>query len=75
MTNQRRDLTSPRPAFGAVLLTARSNMDNAGVSLGSAMPKCLVTSGAGGQLLTTGNFADTYAFLKTQRGESATQSP
>jgi mono/diheme cytochrome c family protein len=49
-------------------LSARSNMDDLGVSLGLAMPKWLLLNGASGQLLTTQNFADIYTFLKTQRG-------
>ncbi len=47
-------------------LSARSNMDDQGVSLDLAMPKWLVISGASGQPLTTQNFSDVYAFLKTQ---------
>lgn len=47
-------------------LSAQSNMDDQGVSLDLAMPKWLVIAGAGGQQLTTQNFSDVYAFLKTQ---------
>ena len=47
-------------------LAAQSNMDDHGVSLDLAMPKWLVISAASGQPLTTQNFADIYAFLKTQ---------
>lgn len=47
-------------------LVAQSNMDDQGVSLDPAMPKWLVILGASGQPLTTQNFSDIYAFLKTQ---------
>jgi mono/diheme cytochrome c family protein len=47
-------------------ITARSNMDNLGVSLAASMPKWLLIDGASGQPLTTQNFSDIYAFLKTQ---------
>ena len=47
-------------------LSAQSNMDDQGVSLDLAMPKWLISPGASGQLLTTQNFSDIYAFLKTQ---------
>ena len=47
-------------------LSARSNMDDQGVSLDLAMPKWLVLTGANGQPVTTQNFSDIYAFLKTQ---------
>jgi len=47
-------------------LAAQSNMDDQGVSLATTMPKWLVIPGANGQPLTTQNFADIYAFLKTQ---------
>lgn len=53
-------------------LVARSNMDDQGVSLDPSMPKWLTRPGAGGKLLTTQEFADIYAFLKTQHGTAAT---
>jgi mono/diheme cytochrome c family protein len=56
-------------------ISARSNMDNVGVSLAATMPKWLVVPGADGQLLTTQNFSDMYAFLKTQGGETPAASP
>jgi mono/diheme cytochrome c family protein len=56
------------PAWSAALLamTARSDMDNAGVSLSASMPRWLTRISANGKTLTTQDFADTYAFLKTQ---------
>jgi hypothetical protein len=49
-------------------ISARSNMDNAGVSLASDMPKWLILTGSTGKILSTQDFADIYAFLRTQRG-------
>jgi mono/diheme cytochrome c family protein len=56
------------PAWNAALLamSARSDMDNMGLSLGEAMPKWLVRPTAGGKPPTTQEFADIYAFLQTQ---------
>jgi mono/diheme cytochrome c family protein len=56
------------PTWSAALLamTARSDMDNMGVSLDPSMPKWLTRLSANGKALTTQNFADIYAFLKTQ---------
>jgi mono/diheme cytochrome c family protein len=53
-------------------LTARSNMDDLGVSLDPSMPKWLVRPSAAGSLLTTQDFSDMYAFLKTQHAEGST---
>ena len=47
-------------------LSARSNMDDQGVSLDLAMPKWLILNGGSGKPLTTQDFSDIYAFLKTQ---------
>ena len=47
-------------------LSARSNMDDQGVSLDLAMPKWLILNGSSGKALTTQDFSDIYAFLKTQ---------
>jgi mono/diheme cytochrome c family protein len=52
-------------------ITPRCNMDNNGVSLATTMPKWLVLPGASGQLLATQDFADLYAFLLTQHGDTA----
>ncbi len=54
---------------------ARSNMDNEGVSLDVSMPKWLLVNGAAGKPLTTQDFSDMYAFLKTQHGEGSTPGP
>jgi cytochrome c553 len=56
-------------------LAARSNMDDLGVSLDPSMPKWLVLPSSSGQLLTTRDFSDIYAFLKTQQVAGPTQSP
>jgi hypothetical protein len=56
-------------------LAARSNMDNEGVSLDPSMPKWLMRKDAAGGLLTTQDFSDMYAFLKTQHGEEGTAAP
>ena len=52
-------------------LAARSNMDDMGVSLDPSMPRWLVTPDADGRLLTTRDFSDMYAFLKTQHGTAS----
>jgi mono/diheme cytochrome c family protein len=56
------------PAWNAALIAmaARSDMDNVGVTLASAMPKWLVRPTATGKPPTTQEFADAFAFLKTQ---------
>ena len=56
------------PSWNAALMaiTARSDVDNKGVSLDVAMPKWLVRPSSTGALLTTRDFADIYAWLKTQ---------
>jgi Cytochrome c len=56
-------------------LAARSNTDDLGVSLDPSMPKWLVLPGASGQLLTTQDFSDIYAFLKTQQVAGPPQAP
>jgi mono/diheme cytochrome c family protein len=52
-------------------ITARSNMDNMGVSLDLSMPRWLVLPSANGHLLTTQDFSDAYAFLQTQHTAAA----
>jgi mono/diheme cytochrome c family protein len=47
-------------------VTPMDNMDNAGVSLSVAMPRWLITEARSGQFLTAQDFADVYAYLKTQ---------
>jgi mono/diheme cytochrome c family protein len=47
-------------------LTARSNVDNMGVSLDPSMPKWLTLPDKAGKLITTQEFSDVYAFLKTE---------
>jgi hypothetical protein len=56
------------PAWTAALLAmaARADMDNGGLVLRTPMPDWL-TAKADGQLLTTQDFADIYAFLQTQQ--------
>ena len=54
---------------------ARSNMDDQGVSLAVSMPKWLVINGAAGKPLATQDFADMYAFLKTQHGAGSPPAP
>jgi mono/diheme cytochrome c family protein len=49
-------------------VAAKSNMDNDGVSLATSMPKWLTRLDADGKLLTVQDFADIYAYLKTQGG-------
>lgn len=53
-------------------IVARDNMDDQGVSLDPSMPKWLVRNDASGKPLTTQDFSDMYAFLKTQHGEGVT---
>lgn len=50
-------------------IVSRDNMDDQGVSLDPSMPKWLTRQGSNGKLLTTQDFSDIYAFLKTQHGE------
>jgi cytochrome c2 len=45
------------------------NMDNQGVSLALSMPRWLITETKSGQFLTTQDFSDVYAFLRTQSVE------
>lgn len=57
------------PAWNAALLAlaARSDVDNGGVTLRKPMPNWFAKANpATGQPLTTQDFADIYAFLKTQ---------
>jgi mono/diheme cytochrome c family protein len=51
-------------------VTPMDNMDNMGVSLSVAMPRWLITEARSGQLLTSQDFADVYAYLKTQTAAS-----
>lgn len=57
------------PKWNAALLAAssRSDMDNAGAAVRSSMPDYLAKKTSSGALLTTQEFADIYAWLKTQR--------
>jgi mono/diheme cytochrome c family protein len=52
-------------------IAARADIDNMGVPLDSPMPRWLVRPAASGQLLSTQDFADMYAFLATQNGPAA----
>jgi mono/diheme cytochrome c family protein len=56
------------PAWSGALfaVAARVGMDNDGMALAATMPTWLTTKAANGQLLTTQDFADMYAFLQTQ---------
>jgi mono/diheme cytochrome c family protein len=57
------------PAWSAELLafSARADVDNGGLTLRSPMPAWIVTPDpATGELLSTQDFADMYAFLQTQ---------
>jgi hypothetical protein len=47
-------------------VTPMDNMDNDGVSLSVAMPRWLITEARSGQFLTSQDFADVYAYLKSQ---------
>jgi mono/diheme cytochrome c family protein len=49
-----------------VAMSARSDMDDLGVSLDLAMPRWLTRTSSTGQPLSPSDFADIYAFLKTQ---------
>jgi mono/diheme cytochrome c family protein len=66
--NNTPDHVAGDPDWNASLfaMTARSDMDDLGVSLDTSMPKWLVRPSSSGQLLSTSDFADIYAFLKTQ---------
>lgn len=66
--NGKADNLAGDPAWNPALMaiTSRSDLDNRGVSLDAAMPKWLTRLGANGNLLTTSDFADIYAWLKTQ---------
>jgi len=56
------------PAWNAALfaVASRADVDNGGIGLRLPMPDWLDRPGPGGQPLTTQDFADIYAFLKTQ---------
>jgi len=56
------------PDWNAAILAiaARAGVDDLGVSLGTKMPSWLTRPAANGKPLTTADFADIYAFLKTQ---------
>ncbi len=61
--------TASDPAWNAALfaVAARADMDNGGIALRLPMPDWLtVPNPATGEPLTTQDFADIYAFLKTQ---------
>jgi hypothetical protein len=47
-------------------ITPMDNMDNEGVSLAATMPKWFLTKAKNGKFLVSQDFADMYAFLKTQ---------
>jgi len=66
--NNTPDHVAGDPDWNASLLamTARSDMDDLGVSLEPSMPKWLTRLSSTGRLLSTSDFADIYAFLKTQ---------
>jgi mono/diheme cytochrome c family protein len=66
--NNTPDHVAGDPTWNASLLamTARSDMDNRGVSLDPSMPKWLSRLSSTGQLLSPSDFADIYAFLQTQ---------
>jgi mono/diheme cytochrome c family protein len=56
------------PSWNAALfaVASRADIDNGGVSLRLPMPDWLARPGPAGQPLTTQDFADIYAFLRTQ---------
>ena len=56
------------PDWNAATLAfaARADVDDLGVSLDSEMPNWLTKKAANGKTLTAADFADIYAFLKTQ---------
>jgi mono/diheme cytochrome c family protein len=66
--NNTPDHVAGDPSWNASLLamTARSDMDDLGVSLDPSMPKWLTRPSSTGRLLSPSDFADIYAFLKTQ---------
>lgn len=66
--NTNSDVTGD-PGWGSALfaVAARVGMDDEGVPLSSEMPTWLTQPAANGKLLTTQDFADMYAFLKTQQ--------
>jgi mono/diheme cytochrome c family protein len=66
--NNTPDHVAGDPTWNASLLamTARSDMDNRGVSLDPSMPKWLNRPSSTGQLLSPSDFADIYTFLQTQ---------
>lgn len=61
--------TASDPTWNAALfaVASRADMDNQGVTLRAPMPDWLArTNPASGKPLTTQDFADIFAFLKTQ---------
>jgi mono/diheme cytochrome c family protein len=66
--NNAPDHVAGDPSWNASLLAmaARSDMDDLGVSLDPSMPKWLTRLSSQGQLLSPSDFADIYAFLRTQ---------
>jgi mono/diheme cytochrome c family protein len=60
--------TAGDPVWNAALfaVASRADMDNEGISLRQPMPDWLMRPGPTGQPLTTQDFADIFAFLKTQ---------
>ena len=66
--NNTPDHVAGDPSWNGSLLamSARSDMDDLGVSLDPSMPKWLIRPSSTGQLLSPSDFADIYAFLKTQ---------
>jgi mono/diheme cytochrome c family protein len=60
--------TASDPAWNAALfaVASRADLDNGGISLRLPMPDWLTRSGPTGPPLTTQDFADIFAFLKTQ---------
>lgn len=66
--NNAPDHVAGDPSWNASLfaMTARSDVDNLGVSLDPSMPKWLIRPSSTGQPLSPSDFADIYAFLKTQ---------
>jgi len=60
--------TASDPAWNAALfaVASRADMDNGGITLRLPMPDWLSRPGPAGQPLTTQDYADIFAFLKTQ---------
>lgn len=59
-------VSDPAWDFALFAIAARVGMDNEGVPLAPDMPLWLTRTAGDGKLLTTQDFADMYAFLKTQ---------